>query len=50
MNRLQRTEAFATELTKFLDKSLRELELSWSEVIGVMTIKLAEITLRALKK
>lgn len=50
MNRLQRTEAFAVELSKFIDKSIRELELSWAEIIGALTIKLHELILRSLKK
>jgi len=41
---------FSTELTKFVDKSLRELELSWAEVIGVMVIKVTGLILQALGK
>jgi len=50
MNRLKRSEVFSNELTKFVDKSLRELELSWAEVVGVVTLKLASLILQALKK
>jgi len=50
MNRLKRSELFSLELTKFVDKCLRELELSWAEVVGVMAIKLVSLILQALKK
>jgi len=50
MTRLRRVEVFSTELTKFLDKSIRELDLTWAELLGVLHMKVAELTIRSLKK